>query len=66
MANNKLYLNSYMIYNRNTGEFSYSPECSIIFAADFDERPVWEIFRNSNIAPKRAADEIKKNHTVNG
>ena len=60
MANNKLYLNSYMIYNRNTGEFSYSPECSIIFAADFDERPVWEIFRNSNIAPKRAADEIKK------
>lgn len=59
MDSNKLYLNSYMTYNRSTGDFSYSPECSAVFAADFDERPVWEIFRQSSIASKRAVNEIK-------
>ena len=59
MGSNKLYLNSYMTYNRSTGGFSYSPECSAVFAADFDERPVWEIFRQSSIASKRAVNEIK-------
>lgn len=55
----KLYLNSYLKYKYTTGEFVYPPSVSEMFDGNFDNRPVWEIISDDNIASENTASEIK-------
>ena len=55
----KLYLNSYLKYKYTTGEFVYPPSVSEMFDGNFDDRPVWEIISDDNIASENTASEIR-------
>ncbi len=55
-----IYCNAYVTYHYDTKKFIYTPSVTKIFGDCFDNRPIWEIFSDENIAAPSAGEEIRK------